>query len=166
MNTHDDLDLLRRLKQLPREREPAHDLWNGIAARIESRPARASRRWPMVFALAATVAVVAVLATRLPVSAPSTPAVAESPAGVPGKAPQQFVRLQADALTLEYTVALQALEGEPMPPEFRSAAFELDDSARRIRSALRDEPDAVYLLDRLRHTYDQRLKLSQRALVG
>ena len=53
-----------------------------------------------------------------------------------------------------------------MPPEFRSAAFELDDSARRIRSALRDEPDAVYLLDRLRHTYDQRLKLSQRALVG
>ena len=27
-------------------------------------------------------------------------------------APVQFVRLQADALTLEYTVALQALEGE------------------------------------------------------
>ena len=39
------------------------------------------------------------------------------------------------------------------------------EAARRIRSALRDEPDAVYLLDRLRHTYDQRLKLAQRAAL-
>jgi hypothetical protein len=163
MNTPDDLDLLRRLRQLPREREPANDLWRGIAARIEPRRARAPRRWGLAgLALAATVAVVAVLATRLPRTAPVAPDVASQPA----RAPAQFVRLQADALTLEYTVALQAFDGEAMPPEFRSAAYELDDSARRIRSALRDEPDAVYLLDRLRRTYDQRLKLSQRALVG
>ena len=168
MNPNDDLDLLRRLKQLPREREPARDLWTGIAARIEPRRPVAARpqRWIVAFALAATVAVVAVLATRLPTAlpeAPTAPSIAVSQPRVPEA---QFLRRQADAITLEYTVALQALDDEPLPREYRAAAFELDDSARRIRSALRQEPDAVYLLDRLRQTYDQRLKLSQRALLG
>ena len=166
MNNHDELDLLRRLKQLPREREPQRDLWAGIAARIDAQPVqarRASRSWMAAgFALAATLAVVVVFATRQP-TAPAAPAVVSQPAKNPGA---QLVRLQADALALEYTVALEAFEGEPLPREFRAAAVELDDSARRIRSALRQEPDAVYLLERLRHTYDQRLKLSQRALVG
>jgi hypothetical protein len=166
MNPHDELDLLRRLRQLPREREPQRDLWTGIAARIDAQPVLASRtprRWMAAgFALAATLAVVAVMATRQP-SAPVAPAVVSQPAKNPGA---QLVRLQADALALEYTVALEAFEGAPLPREFRAAAVELDDSARRIRSALRQEPDAVYLLERLRHTYDQRLKLSQRALVG
>lgn len=166
MNSHDELGLLRRLKQLPRELEPARDLWAGIADRIEPRPSVASRpsrrRAAASFALAASVALVAVLVSRLPTQ-PAAPAVAMAR----DKAPEaQFVRRQADAITLEYSVALQAFEDQPLPRELHAAAIELDDSARRIRGALRQEPDAVYLLDRLRQTYDQRLKLSQRALLG
>jgi hypothetical protein len=167
MNANDDLDLLRRLKALPREREPAADLWEGIAARIEPRAARRSPRgWIVGLALAASAALVAVLATRAPQVAP-LPEVAQSrPAGAAPPQGNELVRRQAEAITLEYRLALETFAGEALPPELETAATELDDSARRIRSALRAEPDAVYLLDRLRRTYDQRLKLSQRALLG
>jgi hypothetical protein len=167
MNTPDDLDLLRRLKALPREREPAAELWDGIAARIEPRAARrGSRGWIVGLALAASAALVAVLATRAPDADPA-PAVVQQPTA-PASLPagNEFVRREAEAITLEYRLALESFAGEALPPELETAATELDDSARRIRSALREEPDAVYLLDRLRRTYDQRLKLSQRALLG
>ena len=42
------------------------------------------------------------------------------------------------------------------------AATELERSAHDIRLALREQPDAVYLLTRLRTTYEQRLRLGQR----
>jgi hypothetical protein len=166
---NDDLDLLRRLKALPREREPAADLWPGIAARIEPHGARRSARgWTIGLALAATAALVAVLATRTPQTSP-VPVLVEAPAA-PTKASASpadgLVRRQAEAITIEYRLALEAFAGEELPPELATVATELDDSARRIRSALREEPDAVYLLDRLRQTYDQRLKLSQRVLLG
>lgn len=167
MNTNDDLDLLRRLKALPREREPGNDLWQGIAARIEPRAARRPPRgWMVGLALAATAALVAVLATRTTDVDP-TPAIAQQEtATAPASAGNELVRRQAEAITLEYSLALETFAGETLPPELETAASELDESARRIRSALRAEPDAVYLLDRLRQTYDQRLKLSQRVLLG
>ena len=169
MNTHDDLDLLRRLKALPREREPAADLWDGIAARIEPRSARRnSRGWVVGLALAASAALVAVLATRAPEVAP-VPEVAQgrpADAAPPMPPGNELVRRQAEAITLEYRLALETFAGEALPPELETAATQLDESARDIRVALRAEPDAVYLLDRLRRTYDQRLKLSQRALLG
>jgi hypothetical protein len=40
---------------------------------------------------------------------------------------------------------------------------ELDHSARQIRTALERDPDARFLLDRLRKTYTLRLELTQRA---
>lgn len=163
MNTHDDLDLLRRLKALPREREPASDLWAGIEARL--RPAAASRRpvrWlPCALAASALLAAVLFLQSR---PAMDAPAVAVAP---PAAAPaNEFVRREAAAITIEYRLALETFAGATLPPELQVAATELDVSARSIRRALRDDPDAVYLLDRLRRTYDQRLKLSQRVLVG
>lgn len=168
MNTHDDLDLLRRLKALPREREPGNDLWQGIAARIEPRVAtsRTSRGWIVGLALAATAALVAVLATRAPDADPAPAVAQQETVTAPLPAGDELVRRQAEAITLEYRLALETFAGEALPPELETAATELDESARRIRSALRAEPDAVYLLDRLRQTYDQRLKLSQRALLG
>jgi len=161
MNTHDDLDLLRRLKQLPRERAPANDLWAGIEARLQPAAAPRRRSW-IPYALAASAVLAAVLMLR---DAPTTaPTVAAAPASPPPA--NEFVRREAEAITIEYRLALETFAGAALPPELESAASELDLSAQSIRRALRDEPDAVYLLDRLRRTYDQRLKLSQRALVG
>jgi len=42
---------------------------------------------------------------------------------------------------------------------------DLDRSAAQIRSALAKDPDARFLLDRLRHTYAMRLALTQRAAL-
>lgn len=163
----DDLELLRRLRQLPRERAPQRDLWAGIEARLApaERPVARPRRWP-VLALAAALAAVAVLVARSglelqpPAGAPAA-LVATSPAP-----PSPPLPREADALTLEYRLALATFERAPLPPALQAAAIELDASAEQLRLALREQPQAPYLLDRLRQTYDQRLKLTQRGALG
>jgi len=74
---------------------------------------------------------------------------------------------QADAMTREYQAALRELEAAtPDRTEARAeqpVLRELDHSARQIRTALERDPDARFLLDRLRKTYTLRLALTQRA---
>ena len=153
MNTpNDDLSLLRDLRALPREREPSHDLWPGIGARLRGPAARGRkpRNWraPLAFALAASLALVAVFALRV------------APSNV-GPAPRDdLVQREADALSREYTVVFAQLG--PLPEPLQPAAAELERSAQDIRVALREQPDATYLLTRLRSTYEQRLRLGQR----
>jgi hypothetical protein len=141
----DELELRRRLRQLPREREPTRELWHGIEARLGAAPAPrrpALRPW--------------ILAGFAAVAAP-----------VPATTgPSTLVRREADALTIEYRVAIGAFADASLPPALQAAATELDASAQQLRTALREQPDAPYLLDRLRRTYDQRLKLTQRAVLG
>ena len=67
---------------------------------------------------------------------------------------------EADAIAREYGAAFAQLG--PLPQPLQPAATELERSAHDIRVALREQPDAVYLLTRLRTTYEQRLRLSQR----
>jgi hypothetical protein len=162
---HDELDLLRRLRQLPRERDPQRDLWTGIEARLApaTRPAARPARW-LGLALAAGIAALAVLATRAGMDAPAPSApLAAAPADAPPAPP---LPREADALTLEYRLALETFESAPLPPALQAAAVELDASAEQLRLALREQPQAPYLLDRLRQTYDQRLKLTQRGALG
>lgn len=166
-----DFELLRRLRQLPREREPGRDLWQGIEARIDG-VATQPRRRNVIFtalALAASLAAVALFVTRLaptpgvesvPVAAAGTEADAGAPPS-PGT-----LRGDADALTLEYRLAIEPFAAAALPRPLRAAAQELDASAAELRMALRAQPDAPYLLERLRHTYDQRLKLAQRIALG
>ncbi|MBB5208838.1 hypothetical protein [Chiayiivirga flava] len=145
----DDLSLRRALRALPPERDPAHDLWPGIAGRLPPRAARTRRRWrmPLAFAAAAALALVAVLALRV--------------APLPSPAPRNdLVQREADAISREYTAAFAQFG--PLPPPLQPAADELDRSAWAIQQALREQPDATFLLTRLRSTYDQRLRLSQR----
>ena len=153
MNTpNDDLSLLRDLRTLPREREPAHDLWPGIAPRLQvsAAPRRKRNTWrgPLSVALAASLALVAVFALRF---VPSDT----------GPAPRNdLVQREAEAIAREYSVAFDQLG--PLPAPLQPAADELDRSANDIRVALREQPDATYLLTRLRSTYEQRLRLGQR----
>ena len=153
MNTpNDDLSLLRDLRALPREREPSHDLWPGIATRLQMSTTQTRKRhtWraPLAVALAASLALVAVFALRA-VPLENTP----SPRN-------DLVQREADAISREYTVAFDQLG--PLPAPLQPAAAELERSAQDIRVALREQPDATYLLTRLRSTYEQRLRLGQR----
>ena len=69
-------------------------------------------------------------------------------------------------MTREYRGALQVIAASaPSSVEADPALRELDRSAAQIRSALAKDPDARFLLDRLRHTYAMRLALTQRAAL-
>jgi hypothetical protein len=171
----DELELLRRLRQLPRERTPSRDLWAAIDARIGDTPAVATtaprNRWAWVgLAAAASLAIAIGLAPRtatqpasIATSHDAVAPVAASPAHDGGNG---LARREAEAITIEYQLALASFADAPLPPELDAAATELDVSARQLREALRDQPDATYLLDQLRRTYDHRLKLAQRAMLG
>ena len=167
---NDELELRRGLRQLPRERQPSRDLWAGIEARLQPgtsarRPLHA-RRWIAGLAAAASLALaIGVLLRPDGASLPTSP-LAEAPRATMASKPTMLLRREADALTIEYEVALAAFAAAPLSPDMQAAAIELDVSAAQLRTALRAQPEATYLLDRLRRTYDQRLKLTQRAVLG
>ena len=158
-----DIDLRWRLRQLPRELEPAHDLWPGIAARLQAPAQRRTRRaWAGGLALAASL-LIAVFGWRLA----SVPAHDAAVVAAPGSdAAEQIVQQQARELTLEYRAALSQYEALPMPSAAEPGLEALDDSARDIRSALAVEPDSVRLLQQLQRTYTRRLELTHRAVAG
>lgn len=168
----DEFELRRRLQGLASEREPARDLWPGIAAAMAEAPAaRASRRrapW-LPMALAASAALLAIMLLPLPHGPISEPE-AERASMQPGHGPLQHdplesvVLREAAAMAFEYRLALAQLA--PLPPELRPAARELKQSEEALREALRAQPEATWLLAQLRRNYEQRLRLSQLAALG
>lgn len=156
-----------RLRQLPRELEPGRDLWPAIAAVIgmpSARVAQALRsgtprtgaRWQR---WAASIAAGLLFAGMgLSISKPNlwrslyTPRTSE----------HRLVLKEADAIRKHYKAELAQFRGVPVPADFAPALRELDASADGIRQALDAQPDAVFLLGQLRHTYARRLELTQR----
>ena len=71
-------------------------------------------------------------------------------------------------MTREYNAALREVEASAPRSTTTSqlALRELDRSAAQIRTALARDPDARFLLERLRHTYSLRLALTQRAAMS
>ena len=70
-------------------------------------------------------------------------------------------------MTREYQGALKVISSSvPAGAVSTPALRELDASAAQIRGALARDPDARFLLDRLRHTYSLRLALTQRAALS
>jgi hypothetical protein len=175
MNTpNDELDLRRRLRQLPRERTPQNDLWRGIEARlatgegIASLPQRARRVWrPLLAAAAVALAALLIWRPSMQSLAPA-PEIAQVPQTLssPARSGESMLRREADGIALEYRLAIATFADAPLPLELQAATAELDASAQRLHQALREQPEATYLLDRLRRTYEQRLKLTQRGVLG
>jgi hypothetical protein len=152
-----DVELQRALRELRRDRLPERDLWPQIQAQIAA-PARtfASRHGGRRFApwaMAASIVLGMAVAWRLQL--PPTPS------------PQAgLISHEAQAMTREYRGALKVIAASaPSGVEPDPALRELDRSAAQIRSALAKDPDARFLLDRLRHTYAMRLALTQRAAL-
>jgi hypothetical protein len=162
-----DTDLRWQLRQLPREMDPARDLWPGIAARLEAPAARRRTRlaWTGGLALAASL-LVAIVGWRL-ASAPAAnspePVVAGSQATDPA---EHVVQAEERAITLEYRATLAGYEQLQMPAEIQPGLDALDASARDIRSALAADPDSPRLLQQLQRTYSRRLELTHRAVAG
>ena len=150
-----EIDLRWQLRQLPREIAPPHDLWPGIAARIQSRHSGHPRRWLAGFALAASVLLAAGLAWRMrPPGAPASDAEAA------------IVAAQARAINDEYEAALRQFEGAPVAPEFNESLRSLDHSLAEIHRAIAADPGSLFLLEQLQKTYSRRLALTQRAVTG
>ena len=159
---HDDNNLgdeLRwALRGLRRDTQPERDLWPQIAARLatpapSAAPATA-KAWLAPWALAASLLLALGVAWRLQ-------------APVPAPDPQaQLLDREAQALTREYDAALHELQASAPQADAGPALRELDRSAAQIRSALQRDPDARFLLERLRHTYSLRLALTQRAALS
>jgi hypothetical protein len=166
---NDELELRRRLRQLPREREPRSDLWGGIEARLGTgaRTPAATPRRPWVGMALAAALVLGVALGVLWRPSPNTntaPSLAQTSPTDAREASNRALQREAEAITLEYRLAIDSLASLPLPPELQAATAELDASAAQLREALNEQPEATYLLDRLRRTYDQRLKLTQRTL--
>lgn len=156
------------LRGLRRDLPPGRDLWPGIVERLEAdkpeepsataRHLAGNRRNRFV----PTIALAASLALAVGLGWQQRPALdtGTSPAG-------QLISAEAEAMTLEYQAALRELEGTtaaraPANPSLQ----ELDRSAAQIRTALTRDPDARFLLDRLQHTYERRLQLTQRLALS
>lgn len=168
-----DASLRLRLRGLRRDVEPGNDLWPGIAARLgEARPGEAgTKRAPRrpgartlaPWALAASLVLALGVAWRM--QPPPAPAAPDAGAA---RAPVHVVAREADAMTREYRAALQELQAVAPPvassDPARPALRELDRSAREIRAAIKRDPGATFLLDRLQRTYTLRLELTQRSL--
>ncbi|HBK46716.1 MAG TPA: hypothetical protein DDZ67_09850, partial [Xanthomonadaceae bacterium] len=81
---------------------------------------------------------------------------------LPPSTPPALV-LQADALSGEYRQAITALQVTEVPDDLEPALRELDSSARAIHAAIRQSPDAGFLLSQLQRTYAKRLELTRLA---
>ena len=153
------------LRDLRRDSAPGRDLWPQIAARIATgtpvidagRTTWRSPRRLAPLALAASLLLAVGVAWQFwPPRQSATQPTA------------QLIQAEAHAMTREYTAALREVEASA--PEAASsqqpALLELDRTAAQIRTALARDPDARFLLERLRHTYSLRLALTQRAALS
>lgn len=164
-----DTDFRWQLRQLPHEREPSRDLWPAIAAAIGApnahdeagQPKAASREsaprwwhWTSAIAAALVLASVGLSLAR--------PGLLHSVVLSHGNSEHALVLKEADAIRNHYQAELTQFRDLPVPEDFVAALRELDTSAANIRNALDSQPDAVFLLGQLRHTYARRLELTQR----
>jgi hypothetical protein len=148
-------ELSWRLRQLPREMDPPHDLWPGIAARlVRPAPRRLGPGLGLGLALAASLCLALGLAWW---ARPQAPA-AGLQAGL--------MQSEARALDREYEAALAQLAAAPVPGPVEPGLVALDQSAAEIRAALDQDPESRLLLEQLRRTYARRLALTQRAMLG
>ena len=153
------------LRDLRRDIVPGRDLWPQVAARIAAgtplidagRTTRRNPRPVAPLAIAASLLLAVGVAWQFwpPMQSATQPTA-------------RLIQAEAHAMTREYDAALREVEASaPETAASRQPALrELDRSAAQIRTALARDPDARFLLERLRHTYSLRLALTQRAALS
>ena len=157
IHEHDSDEGLRwQLRALRTDVPPTNDLWPGIAARLEAPQSRVPRRRGLAWLAAAASLLLAFgFGWQLrPV------------AHAPASNDASLVQQEADAMTRDYDDAMRRMQASAPAANNDPVLHELDRSADLIRNALQRDPDADFLLQRLRHTYEKRLALAQRTLLG
>lgn len=155
MTDHADQELRLRLKGWRRDVAPSVDLWPAIATRLQERPKKATSasrrrlpRWAPI-GMAASMLLAIGFTWKL---------------GIDGQ-PPPVIRGEAVAMAADYQAALEEYAETPLQPELQPALEFLDQNAASILAAIERYPDARFLLDQLRRTYDRRLELTQRAII-
>ncbi len=163
MNPNDET-LRWQLHGLRQDLPPTRDLWPGIAARlaqaapmVPAASAKSRRHW-LPWAMAASCVLAVGMAWTLH---------HQQADGVPSMhAGTTLTEKEAVAMTYDYQHALALMGSPSAAADIDPALGELDRSAAVILDAIQDHPGATFLLDRLRRTYEQRLELTQRAVMG
>lgn len=135
----------------------------GLAWQLRQLPAPAA-------ATGATTSSPAALASRLPASGSPLSGTPVSSPRATSQPTASLIHREADAMAREYNAALRELRAatpvSATPVAEAATLRTLDRSAAQIRTAMTRDPDARFLLERLRHTYAQRLALTQRATLA
>lgn len=156
IETEFDERLRWQLRALRTDVPPANDLWPGIAARLDApRPRVPHRRAYAWLAAAAAVVMAFGIGWQL-----------RPLAHAPTAAGASLVQQEAAAMTRDYDAAMRRMQASAPAANHDPVLHELDRSASLIRDALQRDPHARFLLQRLRHTYEKRLALTQRELLG
>jgi len=145
-----DFEIQRGLRAMNAPREPATDLWAGIAARItiEGGAAKlpARRRWlPVALAAGTLLAVSGATLLGLRMHAATDLA-------------QQTIPLHKPA-RITPAQALDATRAPGGDPRLAGAAVVLDAAHAELEQALQQRPDAVFLVSLLNRTNASRMKL-------
>jgi hypothetical protein len=165
--------LLAKAAELPKDVEPARDLWPGIAARLGEAPRAAQRpglRWPMALAAGFVVASVSAILTwsllRAPESVPSVPVdlartttvdiVPVSYGPNSGLTAQELVA--RDELVARFREKFATLKPETRDAIVRNLAI-MQAAADEIDAALAKDPGSGMLKGMLVGTYMQELQL-------
>ena len=164
--------LLAKAAELPKEVEPARDLWPGIAARLGEAGAPAARppvRWPLALAAGIAVASVSALLTwgLLRDPQPADAVVAHEPAVAADIVPVSYG--PNSGLSAKELAAREELVAEfrgkfaTLKPETREAILKnlaiMQSAADEIESALARDPASGMLQGMLVGTYKRELQL-------
>jgi hypothetical protein len=165
--------LLAKAAELPKEIEPAHDLWPGIAARLSEAPRESRPRnfgWPAALAAGFVVASVSALLTwgllrdsgpaaRVPVAATQTEVSAIVPVSY---GPNSGITSNELAVRDELLAQFREKFGQ-LKPETRDAIVKnlavMQKAADEIDAALAKDPASGMLKGFLVGTYKQELQL-------
>ncbi len=163
----DELEYRRLLKTLPHTIEPDRDLWQGIDARLDVRAVPQRRRAQSLFPFAAAAGFVALAVTTGWMMLMRAPSQGEADVAM-RSAPMLE---EARALHAEFSAALVAGTGnqfaslrEQADPRFIAAWIELDAAESELNAALATQPDARFILNRLKQVQHKRLQITQKAL--
>jgi len=147
----DERELESRLRGLPRERQPARDLWPGIEARLAPRSATRPSRWrmPAIAAALVTAFLAGIIFER---QQPAAPDLQAGPAGLPGMA------AALEASEREYQAAFRTFVPvgreqdllDAQTVEAIEASWEqFREAEAALLAALADHPGNPFLAERL-----------------
>jgi hypothetical protein len=173
-------DKIRSLRELPRDVEPPHDLWQGIEARLaadaheKQTQIRASRRgtWASRGRLIGAAAMIATLAVGIWIGRHALPAAQH---GSVGELSTSLRMGEPEALHAAYMMGprytreraelAKSLEAQvaALPPESRakvmSSLATIHDSMRDLEAALGHDPSNALLQELLVNTYQDEMRV-------